>query len=338
MSLNIQENISLNAHTTLQIGGFARYFVEVGNVEEVRAAMSFAQQNSLPLLVLGGGSNLLVSDEGFAGLVVKNIFKGLEITDEGETVRVVGGAGEVFDEVVEAVVARGYSGLENLSAIPGTLGATPVQNVGAYGVEIGELVDQVRAINLESGEEKIFLKSECKFNYRDSFFKSSEGRKYFITEVTLRLEKNSLPKISYADLAKCFPDTTPAVGEIRNAVIKIRSAKFPDWHVVGTAGSFFKNPIIPREHYEQLAVQYKDLPHYEAGEGLVKIPLGYVLDKLCGLKGYRAGTVGLYEAQALVLVNYGGASALQVKEFVNEVAQKVFQKTQIKIEPEVNFV
>ena len=338
MSLNLQENIKLSVHTTLQIGGFARYFVEVKNLDEVLAAARFAQEKVLPILVLGGGSNLLVSDEGFSGVVIKNAIKGISFSEEGELVRVVGGAGEVFDEVIEAVVARGYYGLENLSSIPGTLGATPVQNVGAYGVEIGELVESVLAVNLESGEQKIFNKIECKFKYRDSFFKSVEGKKYFITQVTLLLRKNSQPKISYADLAKRFLGATPTVAEVRSAIAEIRSAKFPDWHVLGTAGSFFKNPIISSEHYERLIVLYPNLPHYEAGEGMIKIPLGYVLDKLCNLKGYRQGAVGLYEEQALVLVNYGGATAVEVKDFVNEVAKKVFQNTQIKIEPEVNFV
>lgn len=338
MQIDLQENILLAAHTTLHIGGVARYFACVGSAKEVRAAVRFAEQNSLPLLVLGGGSNLLVSDEGFPGLVLKNVYSGLEFFDEGETVRVVGGAGLMLDEVVAAVVARGYAGIENLSAIPGTLGATPVQNVGAYGVEMGEVIESVAAINLVSGEEKIFTEDECKFAYRDSFFKTVEGKKYFITYVTLRLQKNAAPKISYADLAKSFVDVTPTVAEVRAAVIKIRSAKFPDWHVLGTAGSFFKNPIIPRVHFERLALKYEGLPHYEAGPGMVKIPLGYVLDKLCGLKGYRQGKVGLYEAQALVLVNYGGATATEVKEFVNEITEKVFQKTEIKIEPEVNFV
>lgn len=336
--MTIQENIPLSAHTTLHIGGVARYFVEAQSIEEVKAAAHFALQNALPLLVLGGGSNLLVSDEGFAGVVLKNAITGLEFFEEENTLRIVGGAGLVFDEVIAAIVVRGGVGLENLSAIPGTLGATPVQNVGAYGVEVGEMIASVRAVSLESGEEKIFTHDECQFSYRDSFFKTVSGKKFCITHVTLCVQKNGTPKIMYADLQKFFGDTSPTVAQVREAVIKIRAQKFPDWHQVGTAGSFFKNPVISLDQYRELLREYPLLPQYAAGPDMVKIPLGYVLDKLCGLKGYRTGRVGLYEEQALVLVNHGGATAAEVKEFVAFVSEKVFTKTKIKIFPEVVFV
>ncbi len=338
MNLQIQENIPLYAYTTLKIGGVARYFVEVQNVEEVKFAVQLALQKKLPILVLGAGSNLLISDTGFEGLVIKNNIKGLWYTEDSNGLLMKGGAGEMLDEVVEYFVARGYSGLENLSAIPSTLGATPVQNVGAYGVEISDVLEKVYTIDITTGMEKIFTNKECNFSYRDSFFKTTIGKKYFITHVSLRLKKNSAPKISYADLAKIFVDIVPTIKEVRDAVIKIRNSKFPDWRVLGNAGSFFKNPIITKTHYEQLMIQYESLPAYESGEDMVKIPLGYVLDRICGLRGYRVGAVGLYEAQALVLVNYGGATEVEVKKFVAEITKKVFDKTKIKIEPEVNFI
>ncbi len=338
MSLQIQENIPLNAHTTLHIGGVARYFVEVTSVDAVYEAIEFAEERSLPILILGGGSNMLINDDGFSGLVIKNCITGFEVLPEEGGVTIIGGSGEVFDEVVEKIVAMGYVGIENLSSIPGTLGATPVQNVGAYGVEIGDLVASVTAIHLESRELKIFSHDECMFAYRDSFFKSVEGKKYFITQVTLCLKKNNSIKISYADLQKFFSESEPSVQEVRDAVIKIRAGKFPDWRVLGTAGSFFKNPIITAVQYEELCGLYPELPHYAAQSGMVKIPLGYVLDRVCGLKGYRLGAVGLYEAQALVLVNYGNATAAEVKTFVEIISKKVFEKTKIKIEPEVNFI
>ena len=338
MTLRIQENIPLNTNTTLKIGGVARYFVEVANKEEVIEVALFAKEKELPILILGGGSNLLISDEGYYGVVIKNAIKGVVFEEKEGEVLMHGGSGEVFDEVVALAIEKGYGGLENLSSIPGTLGATPVQNVGAYGTEISELIESVTAINLDTQEEKVFAKSECYFNYRDSFFKSANGKKYFIISVSLRLNKNWEPKIKYADLLRHFTDKKPTLIEVRNAVIEIRAGKFPDWRVLGTAGSFFKNPIIEREHYERLVSVYDGLPHYDMGDDMVKIPLGYVLDKLCGLKGYRPGKVGLYKEQALVLVNYGGATAMDVKEFVSEITVKVYQKTKIKIEPEVNFV
>ncbi len=339
MTLSICENVSLRAHTTLKTGGVARYVVEVRTVEEVVLARQFAKQTALPELVLGGGSNVLVEDAGFAGLVILNKLKGLEYSEHQDgTVTLVCQSGELLDDVVADTVARGYWGLENLSAIPGTVGATPVQNVGAYGVEIGNIISKVEAYNLQSGEYKIFSNKECEFGYRDSFFKSEIGKKYFITAVHIQLTKKINPQLAYADLVKKFSSHTPTLIELRNAIIQIRSQKFPDWKVIGTAGSFFKNPIITSAQGEALRTQYPDLPQYEAGLGLVKIPLGYVLDKVCGLKGYRVGAVGLFSAQALVLVNYGGATTDEIKNFVTDVQQKVFTKTGINIFPEVRFI
>ncbi|HMO77691.1 MAG TPA: UDP-N-acetylmuramate dehydrogenase [Candidatus Paceibacterota bacterium] len=338
MALVIEENVNLAKYSTLQTGGAARYFVRVSSEEEVKQAASFAQQNSLLVLCLGGGSNVLIADEGFAGLVILNELKGREYQHNNDEVTLVCGAGEVLDEVVAETVARGYWGLENLSAIPGTVGATPIQNVGAYGVEVAQLITKVETMNLVSGEKKIFSKVECNFGYRDSFFKTSEGKKYFITHVHFTLKKNSTAKINYLDLQKYFVDTTPTLADIRKAITLIRSQKFPDWKVVGTAGSFFKNPFVTAKEAERLLALYPDLPTYEAEPGLVKIPLGYVLDKLCGLKGYRSGAVGLFQAQALVLVNYGGATTSEIKNFAAEIAEKVFAKTKIIISPEVTYV
>ncbi len=338
MTLSISENVSLRAHTTLKTGGVARYVVEVRTVAEVVEARQFAMQTALPQLVLGGGSNVLVEDAGFAGVVILNKLKGIKYVEHEDTVTLVCQSGELLDEVVADTVTRGYWGLENLSAIPGTVGATPVQNVGAYGVEIGNIISKVEAYNLQTGEYKIFSNQECEFGYRDSFFKKEIGKNYFITAVHMQLSKKINPQLAYADLVKIFSDQIPTLESVRNAIIKIRSQKFPDWKVIGTAGSFFKNPIITSVQGEVLRTQYPLLPQYDAGVGLVKIPLGYVLDKVCGLKGYRVGAVGLFTAQALVLVNYGGATTAEIKNFVAEVQQKVFTKTGINIFPEVRFI
>ncbi len=339
MSINIQENISLSLHTTLKTGGVARYLVEIKTVEELSQATEYAKEKGLPVLFIGGGSNLLIEDSGFGGLVILNQLKGRKY-QEGENgeVTLICGSGEVLDEVVKETVDLGYWGLENLSAIPGTVGATPVQNVGAYGVEVSQLISFVEVYNFVTKESEIFSNLDCDFSYRESFFKKEIGENYFIVSVHFVLTKNSNPKIGYIDLQKKFTGVIPTISEVRNAVLEIRSQKFPDWKVIGTAGSFFKNPTITRWEGNDLRELFPLLPQYEAGEGMVKISLGYVLDKLCGLKGYREGNVGLYEGQALVLVNYGGATSLEIKKFAQKIADKVYVKTKIVITPEVRFV
>lgn len=339
MAIDIHKNVSMRTYTTLKTGGVARFVVEVKNVEEVGEVGRFAKQNALPLLVLGGGSNVLVEDDGFSGVVVLNRLKGRKYIDNGDdTVTLVCHSGEILDEVVADTVERGLWGMENLSAIPGTVGATPVQNVGAYGVEVSDFILQVETIFLLDGSRKIFSHSECDFGYRESFFKTDLGKNYFITAVHMKLKKIPNPILSYADLVEKFSDVTPSIQEVRDSIISVRSKKFPDWKVVGTAGSFFKNPIITSMQSEALHALYPDIPQYEIGGGMVKIPLGYVLDKVCGLKGYRVGGVGLFTEQALVLVNYGDATATEIKLFVNDIQQKVFEKTKINIFPEVRFI
>jgi UDP-N-acetylmuramate dehydrogenase len=338
MSIAVEENISLKEYTTMNTGGVARYFVKVESVEEVIQAARFAEQKALPVLVLGGGSNMLISDEGFDGLAIQNNIKGRVFEESEDEVVLTCGAGEVFDEVVAESVARGYWGLENLSAIPGSVGGTPVQNVGAYGVEVSELIVSVEAVDLENFSKIIFTNLECDFSYRESFFKKENGKKYFITSVQFKLRKKSNPKIDYADLKKYFTNHTPSISEVREAVVAIRSKKFPDWNVVGTAGSFFKNPIVQKELAEAILVDYPELPVYDLEDGTVKIPLGYVLDKICGLKGYREDKIGLFEAQALVLVNYDNATTSEIKTFAAKIAQTVFEKTKIIISPEVRYI
>ena len=340
MSPLVQTNVSLKNKTTLQVGGVARYYCTLNTKADLWEAVSFLKEHQeLPFVVLGAGSNLLVDDSGYPGLVLAVELKG-GVYQEGGGGLVLGtaAAGEIWDELVAATVARGLWGLENLSAIPGTVGATPIQNVGAYGVEVADSLVSLKATNLRTGQERVFTNEECDLRYRDSWFKTEAGREYVITEVTFSLRKTAEAKVGYADLAARFsapPDDPQAV---REAVIAIRAGKFPDWQVVGTAGSFFKNPVVERQKGEALLALYPNLPLYQVGNDLVKIPLGYVLDKICGLKGYRTGNVGLYEAQALVLVNYGGASANEIHDFVKLVKQKVYEKTEIEIEPEVRFV
>jgi UDP-N-acetylmuramate dehydrogenase len=338
MNLKIEKNIPLCEHTTLKVGGVADSFVEVKSEEDVRHALQFAEQTKAHVLILGGGSNLLVKDTGFRGLVIKNSLCGLEYSESNNSVALVCGAGEVWDDVVQDSVDKGYWGLENLSAIPGKVGATPVQNVGAYGVEVSSLITSVSAINIKTLELKEFSNDECLFGYRDSYFKTKEGRDWIITSVTFKLSKNLNPQLSYASLKTLPKEVTNSPSEIRKEIVKIRSAKFPDLKVVGTAGSFFKNPIIKNTLANELKEKYPELPCYEAGENLTKVSLGWILDNVCNLKAFCRGGVCLYKNQALVLVNESATSAEKIDEFADFVAQQVEQKTGIKIEREVSSV
>ena len=339
MELSIQKNVPLYQYTTLRVGGGADSFVEVTSVEELKKAASFATQNSLPLLVIGGGSNVLISDAGFRGLVVLMNIKGREYKDgAGTKCQLRLGAGEVFDDVVAQTTEKKLWGLENLSSIPGSVGATPVQNVGAYGVEVSSLIISVEAINTKTLEEKVFTNDECHFLYRDSFFKTAAGQEWVITSVTYTLSTEPNPQLTYADLATLQNSKELVPSDVRLAVEKIRTQKFPNWKMVGTAGSFFKNPIITTEHYNDLKQVYKELPGYAQADNMMKVSLGYILDKICGLKGYCEGNVCLYEKQALVLIAKEGATASEIEKFSNSIKEKVFAKTKIKIDCEVSFL
>lgn len=333
--IKIEQNISLSQHTTLKTGGVADYLVVVKTEAELLEALNFAKQQKLKVLVLGGGSNVLVADEGYRGLVIKNQLAGFVLKESKNAVTLTCGAGEVLDKMVSKTTRLGYWGLENLSAIPGTIGATPVQNVGAYGVEVSTLIFKVIAINIITREKKVFSNSDCQFNYRDSFFKTKLGMQWIITAVVFKLSKKINPKLDYGELKilKTKANLTPL--KVRNKVIKIRAQKFPDWKVVGTAGSFFKNPIVSAKKYKVLQAKYPELTGYIMDNGQVKIPLGWVLDKICGLKGYCQNGVCLYEGQALVLVNKNNSSTTEIKKFVLFVINEVEKKLKIFIEQEV---
>jgi UDP-N-acetylmuramate dehydrogenase len=303
MSIKILEDVSLKEYTTFKTGGIARFFCEVHTIDELKQALSSHKK----FFILGGGSNILIGD--YDGLVIK-----MNINN----------AGKNWDDFVAETISQGKYGLENLSYIPGTVGAAPVQNIGAYGVEAGDRIEKVYTIHAKTLEERIFTKEECQFSYRNSIFKKE--KEWIITNV----EFNFTDKINtnYKGLEGL---KTPQ--EIRDAVIKIRKEKLPDWHVLGTAGSFFKNPIVPIN-----SVNYPDLPKYSYSDTHEKISLAWIIDKICGLKGYRKGNVGLYQNQALVIVNYGGATTRDVDDFANEIARKVKEKTGLDIEREVESI
>lgn len=335
----IQQNVPLEKYTTLQVGGPAVWFADITNEQELDQAVCYAQENNLPVFVIGGGSNVLVADEGVDALVLKMSIAD-EVTRElDETgVLVTAGAGMVFDALVSWTVAEGLWGLENLSHIPGSVGATPVQNVGAYGTEVKDVIDQVRVYNIEERKFEIFTAAECTFGYRDSFFKTAAGKQYIIVSVTYRLTTEASPQVTYRDLAERFAGQEVHLADIRQAVIEIRSKKFPNWHEVGTAGSFFKNPIIAREKFQALHKQYPEMPHYEVDSTTVKVPLGWILDKVLGLKGAGTNKVGQYQGQALVLINKGNATATEIATHAQSVVTQVQQETGIDVEWEVTRV
>lgn len=333
--MTFQEHVPLAAYTTFRLGGPARFLVEVRTEDELRQTLHEQQKLDVPLAVLGGGSNVVFRDSGFDGLVLRPLFAGLSYEEDGEKVLATAGAGEAWDSFVADTVARGYWGLENLSGIPGSVGASPIQNIGAYGVEAGEHVARVAALDKETGEARVFDNTACRFGYRDSWFKTSEGRRFVITSVTYALSKTRRLRLSYKDLQHLDENTTHQ--EIRNKVLSVRNKKFPDLSHVGTAGSFFKNPIISQDTYRQLCIMFGDVPSYAQGDNIVKIPLAWLLERL-GWKGETRGSVGSWHAQPIVLVHYGDGTATELCSFADEIAVDVFNKTNIVLEREVSIV
>ena len=308
--MEIQQNISLKPFTTFKVGGKADYFCKVTSLDELKQAIEFGRRNNLEIFVLGHGSNILISDEGFRGLVIKIELFGIEFTDN----KIIAGAGESWDKIVELSVERELYGIENMSFIPGTVGGAVIGNIGAYGNEIKDVVESVEVLNVENLETISLNKNECRFDYRNSIFKT-EKKDYIITKIFIKLSKNDKLNLSYKDLKEFFKDKNPTLKDVRNAVKKIREKKLPSLSKYGTAGSFFKNPIIKGN----------------------KVYLAKTLDNL-GLKGLRVGNVALYKNQSLVVVNLGGASAYEIKNFTDNIAQKVFDKFKIKIKEEIIFV
>ncbi|MDP3661708.1 MAG: UDP-N-acetylmuramate dehydrogenase [bacterium] len=331
--MELLKNVSIAEFTSFKIGGKADYFCRARSVDELKEALAFARRHSLPIFILGGGTNMLLSDDGFRGVVVKIELHGVKWGEAS-----VVAAGENWDSFVAETVARGLWGLENLSGIPGTVGAAPVQNIGAYGVEIAEVLEWVEALDMRTGEIKQLSNADCAFAYRDSIFKKQEGKNFIITRVAFRLQKDGAPNLQYKDLAEYFSSGgAPTLQQIRRAVLEIRARKFPDLKTHGTAGSFFKNPIISKEKFEELKKRFPGLSGFPVPSG-VKVPLAWILDKICGLKGFEQDNTALWKDQPLVLVNKGGASASAVSALADNIAHIVKEKTGIEIEREVNFL
>jgi UDP-N-acetylmuramate dehydrogenase len=339
--MTVSENVSLKSFNTFGIEARARYFVRVQTPGELRAVLANPAYRPLPKLILGGGSNVLFINDAFDGLVIKIDIKGIAVLEETEgSVLLEVGAGEVWHDLVVHTIEKGYSGLENLSLIPGTVGAAPMQNIGAYGVEIKETFDSLEALHLESGEIRRFTNAECRFGYRESVFKHELKGQYIITSVRFRLSKMPVFHTSYGAIQDTLREM--GVGElsvkaISEAVCRIRRSKLPDPAQIGNAGSFFKNPEIPKAQYEGLKAQYPDMPGYITSQDLVKVPAGWLIEQ-CGWKGKIVGDTGVHKLQALVLVNYGNAKGREIKALAEQVQQSVQERFGIRLTPEVNFL
>ena len=332
-------NCSLLPYNTFGMDVKASRFVEYASVEELRGLWNAEREAVARALHIGGGSNLLFASD-YEGLILHSAIKGYTVVKETEEeVEVRVGAGEVWDDFVAYTVANGWYGAENLSLIPGEVGASAVQNIGAYGVEAKDLIVSVDTFGLETGEERRFMREECRYAYRESVFNQELKGKYAVTFVTYRLKKHPVFHLEYgnirAELEKqgCQVD----LENVRRIIIAIRQAKLPDPKVLGNAGSFFMNPVVPKMQFEALLAQYPDMPHYPVDDAHVKIPAGWMIDR-CGWKGKRVGHAGVHEKQALVLVNCGGATGKEVMHLAEEIVASVRERFGVTIRPEVNYI
>ncbi len=334
----IQENISLKPYNTFGIEARARYFASFSYVDELKALLEDNAYIEMPRLYLGGGSNILFTDD-FDGLVLQNNIKGLEIlknSDESVVIRV--GAGEKWDDLVAYTVKRGWGGLENLSYIPGCVGASPIQNIGAYGTEVKETIHLVQTLNPDTLIPVSYTKNDCLFDYRDSIFKKQLKDKRIITHVAFTLVKKPRFNLDYGILNETVRQKGPVnLKTIRESVIEIRKSKLPEPEEIGNAGSFFKNPIVDNKHYKKLKSAHPDIPSFPLSNKRHKIPAGWMIDKL-GWKGYREGDAGVHSKQALVLVNYGSATGRQIYELSQKIRQSVKSEFGIELEYEVNII
>ena len=321
--------------TTFHIGGPARVFSEASSLEELREAVVCAQEEHLPLFVLGAGSNVLVPDEGVEGVVVRLQFRGISFEDAGDTELLIAGAGAYWEDIVDAATKRGLFGIENLAGIPGTLGGAAVQNIGAYGAEFKDVFAYADVVHKTTGETHRMARPEVTFAYRSSFFK--EHREFIITQVALKLAKHGLPNTAYADIARAEAAGTPLAtsSDVAFAIRAIRARKFPSGAIEGTAGSFFKNPCVEASAAHDLGERFPGLPTFPQENGTVKIPLAWILDHALSLKGYEIGRVRLYENQPLVVVAKRGATAGEVNAFVDSIVARVREATGVIIEREV---
>ena len=333
--MKIQQNISLKPYNTFGIQANAKRFVIVNSVKELIEIIAVEKD----LFLLGGGSNILLTKD-VEKLVIHLNTKGIIVNDfDDDEVFVTAEAGENWHELVIWCVAQNYGGLENLALIPGNVGTSPIQNIGAYGVEIKDVFQQLEAIDIETGKTKIFTNEACHFDYRNSVFKNELMGKYIIINVTFKLtKKNHNINISYGAIKDLLSDKeNPSIKEISDAVITIRQSKLPDPKQIGNSGSFFKNPVVDVSSFKKLKEKYPTIPNYVLSKKEIKIPAGWLIEQ-CGFKGKRFGDAGVHEKQALVLVNYNNASGKEIYDLAQKIQQKVLETFNISLEIEVNVI
>ena len=327
---------SLKEHNTFGIEARCSRFLEFENDTEAMDVAAILRQSNTPYIIIGGGSNLLLTRD-YEGIVVRSGIKGYSFEDDN---KMVCGSGETFDDMVAMSIEAGYYGMENLSLIPGDVGASAVQNIGAYGVEAKDFILCVRAVEIATGKLCVLAADECGYGYRQSRFKNDWKNKFLITHVTYGLSRTFTPHLDYGNIRAELERqgiANPTAQQLRQTIINIRNAKLPDPKVTGNAGSFFMNPIVPRQKYEELVAQYPDMPHYKVDDQNEKIPAGWMIDQ-CGWKGRSLGNAGVHSKQALVLINLGGATGAEIVALCEAIQQDVRQRFGIDIYPEVNIV
>ena len=335
--MEVSKNISLKPYNTFGIDVKARNFIAVSTIEELRLVLK--KNYSQDLFILGGGSNMLLTkDVDFTVLQIN--LKGIEVVEEdADTVVLKASAGENWHQFVLYTLENNYGGVENLSLIPGNVGTAPIQNIGAYGVELKDTFVSCEAIDIQTLESRTFTEEECEFGYRNSIFKNDAKDKYIITSVSFRLAKHSHNlHTTYGAIDKALIEMgieKPTIKDVSNAVIRIRQEKLPDPKILGNSGSFFKNPVVTKSDLDNLQKNFPEIPFYIVSEEEIKIPAGWLIDK-AGLKGYREGDAGVHKNQALVLVNYGGASGKEILDLSKKIQQEIYSQFQIHLQPEVN--
>lgn len=338
--LKIEQNKILAPYTTMKIGPAAEFFAIAKNRADILEAISFARENKKKIFILGGGSNLLITKK-IKGLVVKNEIKGSKVVEKNKDYALIEGAsGESWSKFVNFALSHNLYGVENLFLIPGTVGAAAIQNIGAYGVELKDVFFHLKAIDLKTGNEKIFSLKDCDFSYRQSVFKKELKDKYFILSLTLKLSKTPGLKLAYGSVVEALAQkgiTKPQPRDLINIIQEIRNSKLPNPAVLPNSGSFFANPIVSAVKFKNLLKKYPDIPNWRAGKNKVKLSAGWLIEAV-GLKGKKFGPVGMYEKQALVLVNYDNASAKQILALVEKVKKEVFKKFGINLKEEVNII
>ncbi|HSW92831.1 MAG TPA: UDP-N-acetylmuramate dehydrogenase [Gammaproteobacteria bacterium] len=338
---SIQENIGLKRFNTFGIDANARYFIAIQSPEELAALLTDTPFRKIPKLVLGDGSNVLFT-KNYDGLIIKNAIRGIQTVFENDDhVWLKVGSGENWHDFVMYCIERGYGGVENLSLIPGTVGAAPIQNIGAYGMELCDVFKTAEAMNLLDGSIQTFQQADCRFGYRDSVFKNEYKNQYAILSVVLRLDKKHRFHIEYGNIQETLESMQVkdlSIKAISDAIIHIRQSKLPNPKELGNAGSFFKNPLIPRAHFSELKKHFPDMPSFPSGDvDTIKIPAAWLIEQ-CGFKGKRFGDAGVHEKQALILVNYNACKGSAILELAERIQQSVHDKFSVQLTPEVNLI